>query len=143
MVRAVAKLLIVAAILLATPAATASFSTKGASPVIGGWPLLPQLHCEVLFDKAESHRCDISGPGREVTHMRARIVGQANVRAYLTDEGVPVPITRGILECTKSCVIPLAGPLHSSRFNLLVLVDGAPNSFVSVDIESGTGDQIL
>lgn len=142
MVRVAAKLFVLAVLLLATPAVTAAITVKDSFPVKGAWPLTPQLHCEIVFDARSSERCQVWGSGAGVNEIRARIVGQARVRAYLTDEGVAIPITLGVLDCTRSCAIPLPNAYNSHRFDLLILADGGPNAVVSVTIGTGTGGTI-
>lgn len=137
MPRPAAIFALLAVLLLAAPAVSASLTVQDTFPVRGAWPFTPQIHCEFVLDSPAQQRCNAEGPGAGVNQIRARVVGSAHVRAYLADEGRPIPVSLGALDCVRSCVVPLSGSFDSSRFDLLVLVTGAPNSVVSVDVEMG------
>lgn len=105
-------------------------------------PFVPQVHCTIAFTSGGNVYCDAEGPGMLVTHLRARVIGDATVHAVLDRVGPDGVYQQAILDCDgtkRSCSLPLADGPQYGQFKLYVYANGKPGATVVVDVEQQTG----
>lgn len=106
---------------------------------------VPQVHCTIVFTSSGAANC---GPGGatglafSATHLRARVVGDGTVHAYVDIARAP-----GLYEqlasvtCDSrkvSCLVPFAFGMESGAFTLRAFATGKVGTTIMVDVEAAS-----
>lgn len=128
--------LLLAALVLSLPLASANVVLREKSPVV--LAMTPQLHCDIVFDKAGPETCRVDGETALVTHVRVRIAGAAFAVGYV-DKTLPtgIRVQLAAFNCSQSCNVRLSQPTEGPMTIFLnPPTRGAVGSAISAGLES-------
>lgn len=100
---------------------------------------VPQVQCTIVFTEAGEQDCPVEGKGWVATALRARVVGDASVHAFV-EKVLPGGMTEpvGSINCAgpaASCKSPFYYGSETGTMRLFLYAEGTPGSIVSVNIE--------
>lgn len=131
----IALLVLAQPLVALVPMADAATAVPVVPPLRPPVPGYPQLSCAIVFEQADSAKCEAEARVGSVTEVNVRNVGSGSVSVQVSNiDGIAKQIAW--FTCTSSCTHQI--PVSSGTLELYVLAESPRAGAVTVSLESDT-----